>query len=147
MNNYPEIELLIPHRKPILCVDEVVLVNGLEATTSYRIKSESIFVSDNSFSELGLLENAAQTSFVFLNYFFKNSDAKLTESVGFISQISSLQVHFLPKLGEKIITSTQTELVYEAENLKICNVKAQIVLNKKNVLEVEMKMILQVKDL
>ncbi len=146
MNNYPEIELLIPHRKPILCVDEVILVDGLEATTSYKIKSESIFLSDNSFSELGLLENAAQTSFVFLNYFFKNSDTDLSESVGFISQIISLEVHFLPRLGEKIITSTQTELVYEAENMKICNVKAQCVVNYKFALEVEMKMILQIKE-
>ena len=147
MNNYPEIELLIPHREPILCVDEVISVDGLEVTTSYKIKSESIFVSDDSFSELGLLENAAQTSFVFLNYLFKNSDAKLPESVGFISQITSLQVHFSPQLEDKIITSSQTELVYDAENLKICNVKAQTMVNHKLALEVEMKMILQVKDL
>lgn len=146
MTNYPEIEQLIPHRKPILCVDDVILVDGLEAKTSYKIKSESIFLSNNSFSELGLLENAAQTSFVFLNYFFKNSDTKLAESVGFISQITSMQVQFLPKLGEKIMTSTQTELVYDAENMKICNVKAETMVKDKIVFSTEMKMILQIRE-
>lgn len=146
MTEYPKIEELIPHRAPIICVDEVIVVDALKATTSYKVKSYSIFFSENYFSELGLLENSAQTSFVFLNYFFKNSEYKLAESVGFISNISSMEIHFLPKLGEELITSTQTELVYDSENLKICNVKAQTLVNEKIVFEVDMKMILQTQN-
>ena len=150
MTDYPKIEKLIPHRAPIICVDEVVVVDALTATTSYKVKSNSIFFSENIFSELGLLENAAQTSFVFLNFFFKDSSDQLlkenSNSIGFISNISSMKIHFLPKLDEELITCTQTELVYDSENLKICNVKAQTLVNEKIAFESEMKMILQIHD-
>lgn len=148
MSDYPKIEELIPHRAPIICVDEVIVADELSATTFYKVKSDSIFVSANTFSELGLLENAAQTSFVFLNFFFKNSNENLLsgEKLGFISQISSMKVNFLPRLGEKLITCTETELVFNSENLKICNVKAQTIVNYKIAFEIEMKMILQNTD-
>lgn len=148
---YPKIEELIPHRAPIICVDKVILVNDLEATTSYKIKSDSIFIKQNSFSELGLLENSAQTSFVFLKFFFVNSQEDLwgegKDSVGFISHISQMDTHFLPSIGDDLITSTQTELVFDSENLKICNVKAQTFVNQKTAFEAEMKMILQTRNL
>lgn len=147
MTHYPEIELLIPHRKPILCVNEVILVDGLMAQTKYKIDENSLFMTNGVFSELGLLENAAQTSFIFLNYFFKNSDTKLAEAVGFISQITSLKVDFLPQLGDKIITSTNTELVFNAENMKICNVKAETMVKDQIAFSAEMKMILQTQEL
>lgn len=149
---YPAIEELIPHRAPIICVDKVILVDDLEATTTYKVKSDSIFISSvHSFSEMGLLENSAQTSFVFLKFFFANSQEDLwgkgRDSVGFISHISEMQTHFLPRLGEKLITSTHTELVFDSENLKICNVKAQTIVNYKIAFETEMKMILQTRIL
>lgn len=148
---YPKIEELIPHRKPIICVDKVILVNDLEATTSYKIKSGSIFIKQNSFSELGLLENSAQTSFVFLKFFFANSQEDLwgegKDSVGFISHITQMDTHFLPAIGDDLITSTLTELVFDSENLKICNVKAQTLVNQKTAFEAEMKMILQTRNL
>jgi len=148
---YPAIEELIPHRAPIICVDEVIWVDELEATTTYKVKSDSIFISSHSFSEMGLLENSAQTSFVFLKFFFANSQEDLwgegKDSVGFISHISQMETYFLPQIGEKLITSTQTELVFDSENLKICNVKAQTLIHHKTAFEAEMKMILQTRNL
>lgn len=100
---------------------------------------------------MGLLENSAQTSFVFLKFFFANSHEDLwgkgKDSVGFISHISEMEAYFLPKLGQKLITSTQAELVFDSENLKICNVKAQIIVNYKIAFDTEMKMILQTRTL
>lgn len=151
MGKYLQIEELIPHRAPIVCIDEVILVEALISTTSYIVKSDSIFISDNSFSEMGLLENAAQTSFVFLNFFLNGSKGNLLDkerdSVGFISHISQMETNFLPQLGDKLTTSTETELVFDSENLKICNVKAQTIVNEKIAFEAEMKMILQTTDL
>ncbi len=142
-----EIENLIPHRKPILCVDEVISVDGLVAKTFYKIEENGLFVTDGTFSELGLIENAAQSSFVFLKFFFENSKEDLggegEDSVGFISQISELSIHSLPAIGEKLITTTHTELVFDAENLKICNVEAKTFVAEKLVFEAEMKLILQ----
>lgn len=151
MENYPEIQELIPHRKPILCIDKVLKVDGLIAQTHYKIEETCLFYTDGYFSELGLLENAAQSSFVFLKFFFENSNENLwgegKDSVGFISNITWMEVKFLPKLGDELFTTTTTELVYDTENLKICNVKADTKVKDKLAFSTEMKMILQTRDL
>lgn len=148
---YPDIEDLIPHRKPILCIDKVISVNGLTAETHYKIEESCIFFSGGIFSEMGLLENAAQTSFVFLKFFFADSQDDLwgnnKDSVGFISHISDLKTNFLPKLSDELFTTTATELVFDTENLKICNVKAATFVNSEVAFTTEMKMILQTREL
>ena len=99
---------------------------------------------------MGLLENAAQTSFIFLNFFLNDANEKLLDennnSVGFISHIAKMKTNFLPDLNDELITSTETELVFDSENLKICNVKAKTIINDKIAFEAEMKMILQTTD-
>ncbi len=148
---YPAIEELIPHRKPILCIDKVISVDGLKAETRYKIEESCIFFSDGFFSEMGLLENAAQTSFVFLKFFFADSQDDLwgegKDSVGFISHITELETGFLPKLSDELLTTTTTELVFDTENLKICNVKAITSVNAGIAFTTEMKMILQTREL
>src|SRR5690606_23090660 len=150
MENYPEIQELIPHRKPILCIDKVLLVDGLIAQTQYKIEETCLFFTDGIFSELGLLENAAQSSFVFLKFFFADSKEDLwgegKDSVGFISHITTMETNFLPKLGDELFTTTNTELVFDTENLKICNVKAEIKVNSETAFTTEMKMILQTRE-
>jgi len=148
---YPEIEELIPHRKPILCVDKVISVDGLTAETRYKIDESCIFFSDGFFSEMGLLENAAQTSFVFLKFFFADTQDDLwgagKDSVGFISHITELKTCFLPESADELFTVTSTELVFDTENLKICNVKAEISVRSEIAFTTEMKMILQTREL
>lgn len=148
---YPPIEELIPHRKPILCIDKVVSVEGLVAKTQYKIEESCLFFTDGIFSELGLLENTAQSSFVFLKYFFADQHddmwGKGKDSIGFISHITSMEVFNLPKLHEHLNTTTSTELVYDTDELKICNVKAEVEVNEKLYFQTEMKMILQTRNL
>ncbi len=148
---YPEIEELIPHRKPILCIDKVLRVDGLIAKTQYKIEETCLFFTDGFFSEMGLLENAAQSSFVFLKFFFADSQEDLwgegKDSVGFISHITSMETVSLPRIDDELFTTTTTELVFDTENLKICNVKAETNVNSKLVFTTEMKMILQTREL
>lgn len=148
---YPEIEELIPHRKPILCIDKVLRVDGLIAETQYKIEETCLFFTDGFFSEMGLLENAAQSSFVFLKFFFADSQEDLwgegKDSVGFISHITSMETVSLPRIDDELFTTTTTELVFDTENLKICNVKAETNVNSKLVFTTEMKMILQTREL
>jgi len=100
---------------------------------------------------MGLLENAAQTSFVFLKFFFADSQDDLwgkgKDSVGFISHISELKTYFLPKIADELFTTTATELVFDTENLKICNVRATTSVNSEIAFTTEMKMILQTREL
>jgi predicted hotdog family 3-hydroxylacyl-ACP dehydratase len=148
---YPPIEELIPHRKPILCIDEVISIEGLEAKTQYKIEETCLFYTDGIFSELGLLENTAQSSFVFLKYFFADQHENMwgegKDSVGFISHITQMETYELPQLNDQLVTKTNTELVYDTEELKICNVKAEVEVNEKLYFQTEMKMILQTRNL
>lgn len=146
-SRFPEIKELIPHRKPMLCVDEVLAVDGLSTKTRYKIVENSLFLQNGCFSELGLLENAAQSSFIFLNFISTDDGSNGwtfdRHAVGFISQILELKVHYCPQLNDELITTTVADLVFDSKNLKICNVIAKINIKTKIVFDTKIKMILQ----
>lgn len=147
---FPAIEELIPHRPPMVMVDHVVAVDGLKTETSFLVKPECLFVEQSTLSEMGMLENLAQTSFVFLNYFFVKPDETLwdkeKDNLGVISTILSLEVSALPRVGDRLLTCTHTELVFTSDFLKICNIQGRVAVNGETMLEATMKMLLQTKD-
>lgn len=147
---FPAIEELIPHRPPMVMVDHVVKVDGLKTETSFVVKPECIFVKQGLLSEMGMLENLAQTSFVFLNYFFIKPDEVLWDkeknNLGVISTILNLEVSALPSVGDQLLTCTHTELVFTSDFLKICNIQGHVLVDGKTALEATMKMLLQTKD-
>lgn len=147
---FPAIEELIPHRPPMVMVDHVVKVDGLKTETSFVVKSECIFVKQDLLSEMGMLENLAQTSFVFLNYFFIKPDEVLwnkeKDNLGVISTILDLEVRSLPKVGDQLLTCTHTELVFTSDFLKICNIQGRVSVNGETALQACMKMLLQTED-
>lgn len=147
---FPAIEELIPHRPPMVLVDRVVRVDGLETETAFDVTPNCLFVADGVLSEMGMLENLAQTSFVFLNYFFIEPDRSLwdkkKDNLGVISTILELHVAALPRVGQELHTRTRTELVFTSDFLKICNIQGTITVNDEVVLQATMKMLLQTKD-
>jgi len=147
---FPAIEALIPHRPPMVMVDRVVKVDGVETETAFSITSDCLFVADGRLSEMGMLENLAQTSFVFLNYFFVEPDQALwdkeKDNLGVISTILDLHVTALPTVGQELHTHTQTELVFTSDFLKICNIQGTITVDGNVALQATMKMLLQTKD-
>lgn len=147
---FPAIEELIPHRPPMVLVDRVVRVDGLETETAFSVTSDCFFVADGVLSEMGMLENLAQTSFIFLNYFFIKPDEvlwdKKKDNLGVISTIVNLDVSVLPKVGQALHTHTQTELVFTSDFLKICTIQGTISVDGKIALQATMKMLLQTKD-
>lgn len=147
---FPAIEELIPHRPPMIMVDCVVAVDGLKTETSFIVPHECFFVKHGSLSEMGMLENLAQTSFVFLNYFFVEPNEvlwdKKKDNLGVISTILDLEVSMLPNVGDRLLTSTLTELVFTSDFLKICNIQGRVTVNGKTALRATMKMLLQTTD-
>lgn len=147
---FPAIEELIPHRPPMVLVDRVVRVEGLETETAFSVTPDCVFVSNGVMSEMGMLENLAQTSFVFLNYFFIGPDEvlwdKKKDNLGVISTIIALDVTALPTVGQELHTHTKTELVFTSDFLKICNIQGTITVDGEVVLQATMKMLLQTKD-
>lgn len=147
---FPAIEELIPHRPPMVLVDRVVRVEGLETETAFSVTPDCVFVSNGVMSEMGMLENLAQTSFVFLNYFFIGPDEvlwdKKKDNLGVISTIIALDVTALPTVGQELHTHTKTELVFTSDFLKICNIQGTISVDGEVALQATMKMLLQTKD-
>ncbi|MFC3198947.1 hypothetical protein ACFOET_15090 [Parapedobacter deserti] len=147
---FPEINELIPHRAPMIMVDHVVAVDGLKTETSFLVTPDCLFVDHNALSEMGMLENLAQTSFIFLNYFFTKPGEVLwdkeKDNLGVISTILDLAVHALPQIGDQLITCTHTELVFTSDFLKICNIRGRVSVNGETALAATMKMLLQTKD-
>jgi len=148
--SFPDIEELIPHRAPMIMVDRVITVNDFKTETSFRVKPDCLFVHDETLSEMGMLENLAQTSFIFLNYFFIRPNEVLwdkeKDNLGVISNILELEVYQLPKTGDQLLTATQTELVFTSDFLKICNIQGKITVEGETALQASMKMLLQTKD-
>lgn len=145
---FPDILSLLPHRPPIIVVDRVLAVEGLKTTTAYQVQPDTVFISHNGFSEMGMLENLAQTSFIFLNYFFSAEKTGSTgestrKKLGFISNISRFELIRCPKIGEQLKTTTIAELVFDSEFLKICNIQGEVMLNGQPALKADMKMLLQ----
>lgn len=147
---FPAIEELIPHRPPMVMVDRVVRVDGLETETAFSVTPACIFVANGILSEMGMLENLAQTSFIFLNYFFIKPDETLwdkkKDNLGVISSILDLSVSSLPTVGQELRTHTQTELVFTSDFLKICNIQGTISMDGETAMVATMKMLLQTKD-
>lgn len=147
---FPAIEELIPHRAPMVMVDRVLGVDGLDTNTAFTVTDDCLFVANGALSEMGMLENLAQTSFIFLNYFFIKPDEALWDksknNLGVISTILDLQVHSLPRIGEELHTHTVTELVFTSDFLKICNIQGTISVEGEIALQATMKMLLQTKE-
>jgi len=134
----------------MVMVDRVVAVNGLKTETSFLVKPECLFVHQGILSEMGMLENLAQTSFIFLNYFFIKPNEVLwdkdKDNLGVISTILDLQVTMLPKVGDQLATHTHTELVFTSDFLKICNIQGQVTVAGVTALAATMKMLLQTNE-
>ena len=147
---FPTIEELIPHRPPMVLVDRVVRVDGLETETAFSITPNCLFVAQGVLSEMGMLENLAQTSFIFLTYFFIKPNEvlwdKKKDNLGVISTILDVHVAALPKIGQELHTHTQTELVFTSDFLKICNIRGTVSVDGEVALQATMKMLLQTKD-
>ncbi len=134
----------------MVMVDQVVAVKGLKTETTFLVQPDCLFVQRGRLSEMGMLENLAQTSFIFLNYFFIRPDESLwdkeKDNLGVISTILELEVSALPKVSERLFTCTETELVFTSDFLKICNIQGQVSVNGEPALRATMKMLLQTKE-
>jgi 3-hydroxyacyl-[acyl-carrier-protein] dehydratase len=129
----------LPHRQPMLMADHILELTKEKVVTSFEIKEDNIFVHNNEFAEVGLIENSAQTcSSIFGQSFFENPDAD-TKVIGFITNIKKIEVFALPKVGDKIIT--KASLISQFEN--ICNIFCETFNNDELLIRVEINLFIQ----
>ena len=142
-----DIQNFLPHRKPMLMVDMILHICGEKVTTVFKIEEDNIFVDNGFFTEVGLIENAAQTcSSIVARAFFEDSDIENKNNVnvlGFISAIRTLKIHALPKSGSEIITKSFLISKYNTELYTTCLMDCKIFCGEELLLEGEINLFIQ----
>ena len=103
MTPITEITHLIPQKNPFVMVDSLLDFSETMVQSSFTVKSDNLFCSNEMFLESGLIENMAQTVALHTGYdFFLRGEPAPTGYMGSIKKIETKQ---LPKLNETITTN------------------------------------------
>lgn len=137
----------LPHRAPMLMVDVLEEITDSSVISIFKIDDKNVFVENNYFSEVGLIENAAQTcsSIVGQTFFFTEEneikdDVKL---VGFISGIKKASVFKLPMVNQTIKTSATLVSRFDSDDYSICTMKCETFHDENLLLEAEINLFIQ----
>lgn len=120
-------------------VDSIVEINKEEVITQFEIKKENIFLQNNHFSEIGLIENMAQTCSSIVGQEIIEKENYSGKIIGFITNIKSVKIYDLPEVEETIIT--KAKLVSQFEN--ICNITCKTFIGEKNIAEAEINLFIK----
>lgn len=148
MMNLDNIDItnFLPHRSPFLFLDKILVLNDEEVSASFLIKEDNLFVEHNYFSEMGLVENAAQTcSSIVGKSYFEDDDtqgegAKL---IGFISAVKKVTAFSCPKVGSTIISKAKLTSRLDTERYSMCSLECEIFEGATLLLSCEMNLIIQ----
>jgi predicted hotdog family 3-hydroxylacyl-ACP dehydratase len=137
----------LPHRAPMLMVDVLKEITRTSVTSVFEINSSNVFVENNYFSEVGLIENAAQTcSCIVGQSFFLTRDNQIKENVklvGFISGIKKATVYMLPMVNQTIKTSATLVSRFDTDDYSICTMKCASYQEENLLLESEINLFIQ----
>ena len=100
-----DIKKLIPQRSPIMMVDELLCVNGDEATCQLTVRPDNFFIDDDGLmAEPGLIEHIAQSASAFACH--RAIEAGATEPpVGYIGEVKNFHLYHRPAIGDVLITT------------------------------------------
>jgi len=148
MDRLKEVDIsnFLPHRAPFLLVDKVLILKDDRVITSFEIKEDGIFVSDGIFTEVGLIENAAQTCSAILgSTYFDRSDleGKNKKVIGFISAIKKVIVSHCPQVGDLIVSKADLQSRFDTEDYKISTLKCKVHTGEKELLSCEINLFIK----
>lgn len=132
-----DIMKFLPHRPPVVMVDEIIETEGAEITTSFTPDRHNIFCENGFFTEWGVIENMAQTAAVKAGY--EAQMQGLEPQVGFIGAIKNFEIHQRVPVDNKI----QTHLQITAEVMQIKLARVSVFLNQNLLATCELKIFLQ----
>ena len=128
-------------------VDLILIIDDEKVETIFEIKKDDIFLQNNTFTEVGLIENAAQTcsSIVAKDYFVdaNNQDKEDVDVVGFISAIKTLKIHKLPKAGDTIKTIATLVSKFVTNEYSLCTMNCKTFHEEELLLEGEINLFIQ----
>lgn len=141
------IQNFLPHRAPMLMVDFILELTTEKVITFFEIKTDNVFVQNNTFQEVGLIENAAQTcSAIVGQSFFLDQNEQVKEDVeviGFISGIKKVSIYQLPNVGETIKTISSLSSRFDTEEYTICTMVCETFQEDVLLFEAEINLFIQ----
>ena len=145
--NAIEISDFLPHRAPFLMVEKVLALSEEHVTTSFTIDKDNILVNNsNTFSEVGLVENAAQTcSAIVGKSYFEEDDTKGEGAnlIGFISAIKKIEIFECPIVSQTITTKANLKSRFDTDAYSICTLECITYIFEKKIATFEMNLFIQ----
>jgi len=128
---------LIPQKFPFVMVDTLVSFSKSDVTSEFTIKKDNLFFLNDKLSELGLIENMAQTVALHTGYdFFLRGEEAPT---GYIGSIKKIEIVKLPEVGETI--TTQVNILQEFLGITLVEIEVYTK-NKKLIASGQMKTVI-----
>ncbi len=129
-------------------VDSLISINEEYVETIFAISNDNLFTrADGTFSEAGLVENAAQTcsAIVAKDYFVdeNNEDRDDVDVIGFISGIKSLKIFSVPKSGETITTKARLISKFVTDEYSLCTMECRTFSGSVQLLEGQINLFIQ----
>lgn len=119
------IRQFLPHRDPMLMVDDVLYLDDNTIETNFEIKESNIFIEDDCLNEVGIIENAAQTCSGIIGWpqFEANKSNKDYEVLGYISKIKSVKIYQLPPVNSILKTKGELISMHAVGDMYNCDLK------------------------
>lgn len=132
-----EILTFIPQRKPMVMISSLMEAGEGFAVTQLSISTDNIFVSDNFFTEPGIVENIAQTAAVQAGYFFTLNNIPVP--IGYIAMVKNLEIINLPPVNTTITTS----ITVKSKIMDITMVEGSVKLDDSEIARCEMRIFIK----
>lgn len=97
-----DILTLLPQRPPMVMVDRLLHCDPVVTLTELTIREDNIMVDGELMSACGLIENIAQTCAARMGYINLSNGKEVR--VGVIGALRDMEIHSLPKVGDRIET-------------------------------------------
>jgi len=122
-----QIGLFLPHRAPMLMVDEIVEIDDDSIKTEFIIKENNIFLQDQQLSEVGIIENMAQTASGIIGkpQFDENAHDKNFRLSGYITRIENIEIFSLPDVNFQLATYGKLIANHTIGNMFNCKIECK----------------------
>jgi predicted hotdog family 3-hydroxylacyl-ACP dehydratase len=120
-----DIKNFLPHRRPMLMVDNIISIDADSVTAEFTIGTDCIFLENEQLTETGLIENAAQacSAIVGQSYFEADDlEGKGNKIIGYLSAIKKVEILQLPRAEETLITRAKLVSRYDTDQMSICTI-------------------------
>ena len=131
----------IPQRAPFVMVDKLLYSDETVTRSAFLIRADNIFVEYGYIKEPGLVENIAQTAAARAGHTSQLQNKPV--ALGYIGAIKNLEIYFLPKTGDQLVT----EITVQNQIFDVTLISGKITCNEKEVAKCEMKIFInQIKN-